>query len=222
LLTPFETVEVTAGGARHLAQAAFGLCVCLLISACSRDKKTAPGEPTPFDLYVANQRMQGRLPATVDTSRSNSTPLSTGDPDHDFLRAMSNHHKNVIVLADAALEANSRPDMEGVIRQLEERHGHELDAMTSVLRKTFKDAFISSPSAQTKRTADELRRSGSDYRRLFLDAAMKAEEDGTRIADFYLLRTKRTEVDRLANNIKTNETHDLAAIRKQLAMGISQ
>lgn len=213
---------MTAGGARDLAQAAFGLCVCLLILACSQEKKTAPGEPTPFDLYVANERLQGRLPAAVDTSGSNSTPISTGDADHDFLRAMSNHHKNVIVLADAALEANTRPDMEGVIRQLEERHGHELDAMTSVLRKTFKDGFISSPSAQTKLTADKLRRSGSDYRRLFLDAAIKAEEDGTRIADFYLLRTKRTEVDRLAYKIKTNEVHDLAAIRKQLAMGVSQ
>jgi len=94
--------------------------------------------------------------------------------------------------------------------------------MTSVLRKTFKDGFISSPSAQTKLTSDELRRSGSDYRRVFLDAAIKAEEEGTRIADFYLLRTKRTEVDRLAAKIKTNEAHDLAAIRKQLAMGISQ
>lgn len=207
---------------RHLAQTAFGLCVCLLILACSQEKKAAPGEPTPFDMYVANQRMQGRLPAAVDTSRSVSTPISTGDSDHDFLRAMSIHHKNVIVLADAALEANTRPDMEGVIRQLEERHSHELEAMTNVLRRTFKDGFISSPSAETKMTAGELRRSGSDYRRIFLNAAIKAEGDGVRIADLYMQRTKRAEVDRLADKIKTNEAHDLAAIRKQLAMGVSQ
>jgi uncharacterized protein (DUF305 family) len=54
---------------------------------------------------------------------------------------MSNHHKNVIVLADAALEANNRPEMEDVIRQLEERHGHELDAMTSILRKPTRIAL---------------------------------------------------------------------------------
>jgi uncharacterized protein (DUF305 family) len=131
---------------------------------------------------------------------------------------MSNHHKNVIILADAALESNTRPDMEGVIRQLEERHGHELEAMTSVLRKTYKDTFISSPSSDTRQTADKLRRSGSDQR-LFLDAAMNAEEDGARIANFYLLRTKRTDVDRLAERIKASESHDLLAIRRQLAMG---
>lgn len=204
---------------RHPAHTAFKVGAFLLVLACSQDKKTAPGEPTPFDLYVANQRLQGRLPAARDTSRSTSTPVLTGDADHDFLRAMSNHHKSVIVLADAALEANTRADMEAVIRQLEERHGHELDAMTGVLRKTFKDRFISLPSAEAKTTASELRRSGSDYRRIFLNAAIKAEEDGSRIADFYLLRTKRAEVDRLADEIKTSEALDLVAVRKQLAMG---
>ena len=186
--------------------------------ACSQEKKRDPGEPTPFDLYVANERLQGRLPAAADTNRSIPAPVSTGDSDHDFLRAMSNHHKNVIVLADAALEANTRPDMEGVIRQLEERHAHELDAMTSILRRTYKDAFISSPSAQTKATAGTLRQPGSDYRRLFLDAALKAEEEGSRLAGFYLLRTKRADVDRLADEIKTNESQDLIAMRKRLAV----
>ncbi len=203
---------------RHLAQTAFRLSAFYLVLACSQEKKNEPGEPTQFDRYMANQRLQGRLPAAIDTSRSTPTPALTGDPDHDFLRAMSNHHKNVIILTDAALEANTRRDMEGVIRQLEERHGHELEAMTSVLRQTFKDGFISSPSAETKMMADKLRRSGSD-RRIFLDAAMRAEEDGARIANFYLLRIKRTDVDRLAEQVKTSESHDLRAIRKQLAIG---
>ncbi len=204
---------------RHLARSAFNLCALSLVWACSQEKKQDVGEPTPFDLYVANQRLQGRLPAAPDTSRSIPTPPSTGDSDHDFLRAMSNHHKNVIVLADAALEANTRPDMESVIRHLEERHAHELDAMTSILRKTYKDAFVSSPSALTKAMAASLRQPGSDYRRLFFDAAVKAEDEGSRLAGFYLLRTKRTDVDQLADEIKTNETQDLVAMKKRLAVG---
>ena len=203
---------------RHLARSAFNLCALGLVWACSQEKKRDVGEPTPFDLYVANQRLQGHLPA-ADTSRSISTPPSTGDSDHDFLRAMSNHHKNVIVLADAALEANTRPDMESVIRQLEERHAHELDAMTRILRKTYKDAFISSPSAQTKAMAASLRQPGSDYRRLFLDAAVKAEDEGSRLAVFYLLRTKRMDVDQLADEINTKETQDLVAMKKRRALG---
>ena len=204
---------------RQLARSAFNLCALSLVLACSQEKQKDVGEPTPFDLYVANQRLQGHLPAAPDTSRSIPTPTSTGDSDHDFLRAMSNHHKNVIVLADAALEANTRPDMESVIRQLEERHAHELDAMTRILRKTYKDAFISSPSAQTKAMAASLRQPGSNYRWLFLDAAVKAEDEGSRLAVFYLLRTKRMDVDQLADEIKTKETQDLVAMKKRLALG---
>jgi uncharacterized protein (DUF305 family) len=204
---------------RHPARSGIKLCSLVFVLSCSQEKKREPGEPTPFDIYVANERLKGGFRALPDTSASSSTLVSTGDADHDFLRAMSNHHKNVIVLADAALEANTRADVEGVIRELEERHGHELDEMTGILRRTYKDGFISSPSAETKLTAGVLRRPGRDYRRIFLDAAVKAEEDGARIADFYLPRTKRMDVDRLADKIKTNETHDLVAIRKRLAMG---
>jgi uncharacterized protein (DUF305 family) len=201
---------------RYLVRLAFNLCTLSLVWACSPDKQRDVGEPTPFDLYVANQRLQGHLPAAADTSRLSAAPASTGDWDHDFLRVMSNHHKNVIVLADAALESNTRPDMESVIRQLEERHAHELDAMTRILRKTYKDAFISSPSAQTKAMAVSLRQPGSDYRKLFLDAAMKAEDEGSRLARFYLLKTKRTDVDQLADEIRINETQDLVAMMKRV------
>ncbi|MDQ6769029.1 MAG: DUF305 domain-containing protein [Gemmatimonadota bacterium] len=202
-----------------LTDRAFKLSTLALVLACSQEKKRDPGEPTPFDLYVARERLKGGFRTPADTSRSPPVNITTGDADHDFLRAMSNHHKNVIVLADAALEANTHPDMESLIRQLEERHAHELDAMTSILRKTYKDAFISSPSAQTKATAGTLRQPGSDYRRLFLDAALKAEEEGSRLADFYLIRTKRADIDRLAEEIKTNESQDLVAMRKRLGRG---
>ena len=203
---------------RRLTDRAFKLSTLALALACSQEKKRDPGEPTPFELYVASERLKGGFRTPADTSRSTPVNTTTGDIDHDFLRAMSNHHKDVIVLADAALEANTRPDMESVIRRLEERHAHELDAMTSILRKTYKDAFISSPSAQTKATAGTLRQPGSDYRRLFLDAAVKAEDEGSRLAGLYLLRTKRTDVDQLADEIKTNETQDLVALKKRLAV----
>lgn len=190
-----------------------------LVLACSREKQQDSAEPTPFDLYVSSERLKGHLRTTVDTSESAAAIALTGDADHDFLRAMSSHHKNVIVLADAALEANTRPDMESVIRQLEERHAAELDAMTRILRKTYKDAYIASPSAETKATSVTLRQPGSNYGELFLDAALKAEEKGSSLADFYLVRTKRVDVDRLADEIRTNEGHDLVALRKRLGLG---
>ncbi len=196
------------------------LCILALLLACSGEKTRDPDQVTPWDsLVAANKRRQGRVQASVDTSRPAAAPIQTGDADHDFLRAMSNHHKNVIVLADAALEANNRPEMEDVIRQLEERHGHELDAMTSILRKIYKDRFMSSPNPETKLTADLLRRSGSGYRRIFLDAAIRSEQEALRTLDFYLPRAKRMDIERLAEKMKSDETHDVVAMRKRLAIG---
>ena len=205
---------------RHLTKWMLELCTLAVFVACSQEKPRDADKLTPWDsLVAANGGRRRGVHESVDTGRSTAPPIQTGDADHDFLRAMSNHHKNLIVLADAALEANNRPDMAVMIRQLEERHGHELDAITGILRKTYKDLFISSPSAETKLTATLLRRSGSDYRRIFLDASIKAEEEALRIVDSYLPRAKRMETERLAEKIKSDEGHDIVAMRKQLAKG---
>lgn len=196
------------------------LSVLAFLLACSEERKRDADEVTPWDsLVAANKRRQGPVRVSVDTGRSAAVPIQTGDADHDFLRAMSNHQKNVIVLADAALETNNRPEMEGIIRQLEERHGHELDAMTSILRQSFKDRFISSPTPETRLTADLLRRPGSDYRRIFLDAVIRSEEEALRSLDFYLPKAQRMDIERLAEKMKRDETRDVAAMRKRLAMG---
>jgi uncharacterized protein (DUF305 family) len=190
-----------------------------MLMACSQEKKRDPGEPTPFDLYVASERLKGGFRTPADTSRSTPVNSTTGDADHDFLREMSNHHKNVIVLADAALEANKSPDMESIIGQLEERHGHELDALTAILRNAYKDRFISSPTDETRRTAELLRQSGSRYKQLFLNATIKAEQDALRIAKAYLPKGKRADVERLAAKIEGNESEEIVAMRKLLPTG---
>jgi len=190
-----------------------------MLMACSQEKKRDPGEPTPFDLYVASERLKGGYRAPADTIQSTPVNATTGDADHDFLRDMSNHHKNVIVLADAALEANQSPDMESVIGQLVERHGHELDALSAILRNAYKDRYISSPTDETRRTAELLRQSGSHYKQTFFNAAIKAEQDALRIAKAYLPKGKTADVERLAAKIEGNETKEIVAMRKLLPTG---
>jgi uncharacterized protein (DUF305 family) len=196
------------------------LCTLAMFVACSQERQSDADKLTPWDsLVAANRSRQGVTQRNVDTVRPDAVPIKTGNADHDFLRAMSNHHKSVIVLADAALEVNNRPEMEDVIRQVEERHGHELDAMTGILRKTYNDRFISSPSVETKLTADVLRRSVSGYRRIFLDAAIKAEGEAVRTIDFYLPRAERMDTERLAKKMKSEESQDILVLRKRLATG---
>ena len=161
--------------------ASLALLVLLpVVLGCSEKEKGNYDEPTPFELYQAKQRLGSRSRQALDTVQMPSRP-TTGDTDRDFLRAISDHDKNVVVLSDAVLESNTRPEMEDLIRRIEERHGHNLDAITAVLRRSFNDRDVSQATNQTRATADVLRRPGADHRRFFLDATLKSEENASQL-----------------------------------------
>jgi len=179
---------------------------------CSKKEKENYDEPTPFELYQAKQRMETRGGNPADAIQE-SQRVPTGNADRDFLRAISDHDKNVVVLSDAVLESNTRPEMEDLIRRVEERHGHNLDAVTALLRRSFNDRYVSQPTNQTRATADVLRRPGTRNRRVFLDATLKAEESASRLIDSVLPGIKKSEVRTIAQNLKSAKTADIGAIR---------
>lgn len=200
---------------------AVAFCSAGVLLACSQDKKQDNyGEPTPFDQYMARERLKrGNRQIGVDSARKAETAAAmrlTGNHDHDFLRAMSRHHKDVIVLADAALESNRRPEMVHLIRSIEERHAHELDDISAILRDAFKDTAIPEPSDETRANADAIRRS-ADNRRVFLAAVAKAESEALAVETSFLSKRARPDVKRLAARIKAGETSTISDLRKRIA-----
>lgn len=191
-----------------------GLVVLLTNTGCSKKEKENYDEPTPFDLYQAQQRVQRGSARPVDTSHRIRTS-STGNPDHDFLRAVSDHDKNLIVLADAALESNTSSEMDDVIRRIEDQHSHDLHAVTAFLRAAYSDRYVSLPTNETRSTADALRGPAAD-RRVFLGAALAAELQASRMIDSVLPTIKREDVRSLARRLKITKAADTAAIRKML------
>ena len=180
--------------------------------ACSKKEKEPYDEPTPFELYQAKQRMEAGSGDRVDTKKEAPRP-TTGNADRDFLRAISDHDKNVVVLSDAALESNTRPEMEDLIRRIEERHGHNLDAITAVLRQSFNDRYVSQATNETRAIAERLRRD-ADHRRVFLDATLKAEENAAGFIDSVLPKIRRSDVRTIARNLKSAKAADISALRK--------
>ena len=183
--------------------------------ACSSEDKSYSGEPTPYERSVAEQRLRGDLP---DKPGSSSKPLIlTGDADHDFLVTMSRHAKNVIVISNAALESNTYPDLQSVIREVAERHGHELDALTTVLRRVYNDHSLATASAHAIAEAEHFRHSGIGSRVTFLNSIVGQDTGGRSLADSYLPKLRRAEVERLAYRLRDGETLDLIALKKRLA-----
>ena len=221
-----SVIEVTSSvAARWRLRSDVSLALLALLPVllgCSTEKaKENYDEPTPFELYQAKQRLQTRSRQAVDTIQDPTRP-TTGDADRDFLRAISDHDKNVVVLSDAALESNTRPEMEDLIRLIEERHGHNLDAVTAVLRRSFNDRYVSQATNHTRTTAEVLRRPGADHRRVFLSATLAAEENASRFIDSVLPKIKRADVRTIARNLKSAKTAEIGAIRNELTrMGTS-
>lgn len=189
-----------------------GLIILLTGTGCSKKEKDNYDEPTAFDLYQAQQRMQRGSARPVDTSHQIHSS-STGNPDHDFLRAVSDHDKNLIVLSDAALESNTSSEMDDVIRRIEDQHSHDLDAVRVLLRVAYADHYVSLPTNETKSRADAPR--GAEPR-IFLDAALASELQASRMIDSILPTIKREDVRSVARRLKVTKAADTVAIRKML------
>ncbi len=209
------------GGPTKHAMSVLLVYLALVLLGCSQEKQPDKyDEPTKYDLYVAAQRLKrGGPSARADSARAAESPAATqptGNADHDFLRAMSGHHKNVIILADAALDSNRRPEMANVIRKVEERHGHELDEISALLRTEFNDGSIPEASAEARSNADLIRRSG-DNRTLFLNAVTKAENEALAIDGLHSSKGNRANVRRLAARIRAGEIGLISDLRRATA-----
>lgn len=208
--------RVRAG--RRVLYAVFVTSISLGLSlGCEKEQPLPPGEPTAQDRAFGSGARHS-LPAQEDTGgRADSTPhKSTGNPDRDFLRAMSDHHRNLILITHAAIESNNDPAIEADIRRIEEEHDHELDSLLSLLRRMFSDSYNPQTAPELQFTAEMLRKPGENYRFLFFQAAVKNEEQAIRILDAYLPRAKNPEIKAFAERMRHSEPQELAALKRRM------
>ena len=130
-----------------------------LFTGCSEKPAVRrEGEPTQAD----RERFSGRYNPPLSLPPSAPVLPPTGDPDHDFLRRMSDNHAGLIVLTHAAIESNRSPSLQPAIRKIEEDNDHELDTMLSMLRRIYKDRYVPAPAADYNLVAKRLREGTGD------------------------------------------------------------
>jgi len=150
-------------------------------------------------------------------SRARAATPSTGDPDHDFLRRMSDHHLDLIRITHAAIESNRDASLAAAIRRFEEAHDHELDALLSLLQRIYNDAFVPQTNPENDFIAEMLRKHRSDNMKALLEAAEKSEADAVRILNDYLPKSKQRQVRSLAEKLRREESAGVVALRKALS-----
>lgn len=201
-----------------------GMLYALLVVAggCGREKQADTEEPTPFDQVVAaaRERREVRQRDSVALARSRQDSIrirqSTGNPDHDFLRVMSDHHRDLILITHAAIESNNDPAIQPDIRKIEEEHDHELDTMLALLASQFNDRYTPGTSPEMQFTAELLRRPAEDYRFVFFQAAVKNELNAENILDSYLPRARNPEIRKFAEAMRRSEPSEIARLKRRV------
>ena len=181
-----------------------------LLSGCSDKPRTREGEPTPADRARYAGRYVPPSPLPVPTARP-----STGDPDHDFLRRMSDHHAGLMVVIHAAIESNRSSSQQPVIRKIEDDYDREEDMMLAMLRRIYKDAYVPGAARDYTLMAQALRAGRGDST-TFFRSALKAREQAVEMIDEYLPKARNPQVRRFADRLRRDERGEIAAIRKAL------
>lgn len=188
------------------------LLASAFFNGCSEKPPVRPDdEPTQAD----RERFSGRYRPPPAPPPLATALASTGDPDHDFLRRMSDHHAGLIVLTHAAIESNRSASLQPSIRKIEEDHDHELDTMLAMLQRIYKDRYLPAAPGGYTLMAQTLRAGPADTTSFFR-SALKSEELVLQMINDYLPKAKNAQVRSFADALKRDQPREIAAIRKTL------
>jgi uncharacterized protein (DUF305 family) len=142
----------------------------------------------------------------------------TGDPDHDFLRMMSDHHKGLILMAHQTIETTENLGVKPTATKLDKEQDDELDKMMTMLEKDFKDPYAPKAMPEHVKMAEDLKsKHGADYDRAFLQNVITHHQEAIKMIDDYLSTAKNATVKSMAEKMKAAQTREIAEFQKKLA-----
>lgn len=142
----------------------------------------------------------------------------TGDPDHDFLRMMSDHHKGLIQLAHMTKEKKDVGTAAQDATKLDTKQDEELDHMVTMLEKDFKDPYAPKVMPEHQKMADELKaKSRKDYERLFYQDIIKHHQEAVKMVDAYLPTGKNTMLKGMAETMKADQQKEIREFQQKVA-----
>jgi uncharacterized protein (DUF305 family) len=187
--------------------------VCLLAACGSKP-------PLPDDSHSGGSSTVDTAAAAVSQSgmASKNMAAMTGDPDHDFLRMMSDHHKGLIAMVHLTMESKENLSVKTDARQLDKKQDAELEKMVAMLDKQYKDDYTPKIIPDNQQMVDELKgKFGRDYSRTFLANVIKHHEQAVKMIDDYLPTARNAEVKSMAEKMKADQTKEIAKFQKELA-----
>ena len=141
----------------------------------------------------------------------------SGNPDQDFLRMMSDHHKGLIAIVHATVDSKKKVGVMAIAKKLDTEQDAELDTMSTMLEKTFKDPYAPKIAPEHQAMVDGLSGlTGAAYDKAFLQDIIKHHESAIPMIDAYLPQAKNQQVKAMAERMKAAQTKEIADFKKKL------
>jgi uncharacterized protein (DUF305 family) len=185
------------------------------LTACSPKPDSTADSAAAASSGSTSASAESASPST--NSQMSGMTNMTGDPDRDFLRMMSDHHKGLIAMVHPTLDAKENLAVKSDAAKMDKKQDAELDKMITMLDQQYKDAYTPSVMPDNQRMVDELRgKSGVDYSRTFLNNVITHHQQAIKMVDDYLPKAKNPRVKAMAEKMKSDQTKEIAELQKKL------
>lgn len=201
------------------------LLAALAVGASSCSKSDSADDAAPAAASTGSASSTSSLPSDSTTAHDMGNmgnmanmPDMTGNPDQDFLRMMSNHHKGLILIAHMTKDRKDEGTAASDALRLDTKQDKELDQMVSMLEKDFKDPYAPKVMPQHQAMADALKtKSGKDYERTFYEDIIKHHEQAIVMINGYLPKAKNPTIKQMAEKMKADQSREIADFRKKVS-----
>ena len=191
------------------------------VGACAKSDKPADsiavGAGTPATGATA-ATAAGASMAGHDMSGMQGMATVTGNPDQDFLRMMSDHHKGLILMAHMTKDRKEGGTAVADATKLDTKQDQELDHMVSMLEKDFKDPYAPKVMPEHQAMADSLKtKAGKEYDRTFYQDIIKHHQEAIKMIDDYLPKAKNATIKQMAEQMKADQTKEIADFQRKVS-----
>ena len=126
--------------------------------------------------------------------------------------------KGLIALVHMTQERNGVGTAKADAATMDKAQDAELDAMMTMLEKTFKDPYAPKVMAEHQAMADALKpMRGTAYERTFYEDIIKHHTEAITMIDGYLPKAKSADVKAMAEKMKADQAREISDFQQKLS-----
>ena len=142
----------------------------------------------------------------------------TGDPDRDFLRMMSDHHKGMIAMAHLSIEGSKKgsASVQADAARLDKSQDAEVKTMVALLEKQYKDAYDPKIMPDNEAMVDRLKsQSGAAYDRAFYQNVVLHHQQALKLIDQSLPKMKDSQIRAMAERMRREQAREISDFQQK-------